>query len=70
MTDKTRLGAQKIDKTHAILRYLRPDGTPIGRLPGFAQNRYEIIALYRLMVLTRSFDEQAVALQRTGRLGT
>lgn len=70
MTDKTRPGAAKIGKTHAILRYLRPDGTPIGRLPGFARNRKEIAALYRLMVLTRSFDEQAVALQRTGRLGT
>jgi pyruvate dehydrogenase E1 component alpha subunit len=60
----------KVGKTHAILRYLRPDGTSIGGLPGFAQDRQEIIALFRLMVLTRSFDEQAIALQRTGRLGT
>jgi pyruvate dehydrogenase E1 component alpha subunit len=60
----------KIGETHVILRYLRPDGTSIGGLPGFARNRKEMAALYRLMVLTRSFDEQASALQRRGRLGT
>ena len=30
----------------------------------------ELIALYRAMVLTRTFDAKAIALQRTGRLGT
>ncbi len=70
MTDRTVSGAAKTGRTHAILRYLRPDGTAIGGLPGFAGDRKEMAALYRLMVLTRSFDEQAIALQRTGRLGT
>lgn len=69
MTHKTTPGA-KVGKTHAILRFLRPDGTSIGGLPGFAHNRKEMAELYRLMVLTRTFDEQAIALQRTGRLGT
>ncbi len=63
-------GATKVGRTHAILRYLRPDGTAIGKLPAFAGDRQQMIALYRLMVLTRTFDEQAIALQRTGRLGT
>jgi len=67
---RTDPSATKTGRTHAILRYLRPNGTAIGGLPGFAENRQEIVALYRLMVLTRSFDEQAIALQRTGRLGT
>src|SRR5579863_6192327 len=29
-----------------------------------------LVALYRAMVLTRTFDAKAIALQRTGRLGT
>ncbi|HSG96234.1 MAG TPA: thiamine pyrophosphate-dependent enzyme, partial [Afifellaceae bacterium] len=70
MAVRTEPGATKTGRTHAILRYLRPDGTAIGGLPGFAENRREMVALYRLMVLTRRFDEQAIALQRTGRLGT
>jgi pyruvate dehydrogenase E1 component alpha subunit len=39
-------------------------------LPDFARDRLGLFALYRGMVLTRIFDEKAVALQRTGRLGT
>jgi pyruvate dehydrogenase E1 component alpha subunit len=35
-----------------------------------AYTRTELRAMYRLMVLTRAFDKKAVALQRTGQLGT
>ncbi len=49
---------------------LDPAGNTIGPLPAFAQNTDELVRLYRAMVLTRSFDAKAVALQRTGRLGT
>lgn len=49
---------------------LAPDGTPLGDLPAFARDRATLVALYRWMVLTRAFDAKAVALQRTGRLGT
>ncbi len=45
----------------------RPSGDP---LPAFAHDRAALVALYRAMVLTRTFDAKAVALQRTGRLGT
>lgn len=51
-------------------RYLAPDGKPVGPLPAFAEDREQVLALYRGMVLTRTFDAKAVALQRTGRLGT
>ena len=51
-------------------RYLAPDGTVAGELPGFAADTASLIALYRAMVLTRTFDLKAVSLQRTGRLGT
>ena len=39
-------------------------------LPGFARDGETLTALYAAMVRTRSFDARAVALQRTGRLGT
>ncbi len=50
--------------------YLSPDGVAMRSLPRFAADADQLRALYRGMVLTRSFDLKAVALQRTGRLGT
>lgn len=50
--------------------YLAPNGEIASELPGFARDPQEVIALYRGMVLLRSLDAKAVALQRTGRLGT
>lgn len=52
------------------LRYIGPDGAPVVALPEFAGDREIMTGLYRWMVLTRTFDNRAVALQRTGRLGT
>jgi hypothetical protein len=51
-------------------RFLDPKGRPVRPLPDFARDRAELVALYRAMVLARTFDAKAVALQRTGRLGT
>jgi len=53
-----------------LTRYLDPEGHPLGPLPAFAANPADLLPLYRAMVLTRAFDDKAVALQRTGRLGT
>src|SRR6478672_11369516 len=50
--------------------YLAPDGTVLGKVPDFAADIPSLTALYRAMVLTRTFDLKAVSLQRTGRLGT
>jgi 2-oxoisovalerate dehydrogenase E1 component alpha subunit len=50
--------------------YLAPDGSINRPLPAFASDANLLISLYRAMVLLRSFDRKAVALQRTGRLGT
>jgi 2-oxoisovalerate dehydrogenase E1 component alpha subunit len=50
--------------------YLAPDGSVSRQLPAFAANTDLLAALYRAMVLARAFDLKAVALQRTGRLGT
>lgn len=49
---------------------LDSSGQLTGDLPEFAMSRDEVVRLYRQMVLTRAFDAKAIALQRTGRLGT
>lgn len=51
-------------------RFIGNDGNVEAELPDFARNAEMLAALYRGMVRTRLFDEKAVALQRTGRLGT
>src|SRR6266849_9156969 len=50
--------------------YLAADGTVLRSLPRFAADTGLLVALYRAMVLARTFDLKAVSLQRTGRLGT
>ncbi|BBB98959.1 2-oxoisovalerate dehydrogenase E1 component alpha subunit [Bradyrhizobium japonicum] len=50
--------------------YLAPDGSIERPLPAFATDAKLLVELYRSMVLLRLFDRKAVALQRTGRLGT
>ena len=58
----------KIDLPYT--RYLAPDGRLTGELPTWADDFNLLTRLYRQMVLTRLFDQKAVALQRTGRIGT
>ena len=62
----TTVGSFQID----FLQVLNREGKPVQPLPAFAQEAQALIALYRAMVLTRAFDAKAVALQRTGKLGT
>ena len=50
--------------------YLAPDGQVSRDLPAFASDKGVLIDMYRAMALARSFDLNAVSLQRTGRLGT
>jgi 2-oxoisovalerate dehydrogenase E1 component alpha subunit len=51
-------------------QFLDASGTAIAELPESARDPQALIPLYRAMVLTRRFDAKAIALQRTGRLGT
>lgn len=51
-------------------RFLDPEGRMVGELPAWADDFNLLSELYRRMVLTRLFDQKAVALQRTGRIGT
>jgi len=69
MTDRQRQStAAEFSIAYSV--YLDRDGTVPGGLPAFARSPEQLVPLYRAMVLTRLFDEKAVALQRTGRLGT
>jgi pyruvate dehydrogenase E1 component alpha subunit len=56
--------------TISSTRFLDPLGGTVAPLPEFARESAALFALYRAMVLTRTFDAKAIALQRTGRLGT
>ncbi|HEX5418833.1 MAG TPA: pyruvate dehydrogenase (acetyl-transferring) E1 component subunit alpha [Gammaproteobacteria bacterium] len=51
-------------------RFVDEHGRALAALPAFADDPAELRALYRGCVLTRLFDAKAVALQRTGQLGT
>ena len=53
-----------------LVRYLGPEGETLLPLPEFTRDPDLLVALYRSMVLTRAFDTKAIALQRTGKLGT
>jgi 2-oxoisovalerate dehydrogenase E1 component alpha subunit len=49
---------------------LNATGEVVAPLPEFANNPDTIKELYRVMVLARLFDKKAIALQRTGKMGT
>jgi pyruvate dehydrogenase E1 component alpha subunit len=51
-------------------RFLTPEAQLAGNAPAFCADRAQLIALYRAMTRTRVFDAKAIALQRTGRMGT
>ena len=53
------------------LQYLGADGRLVREdLPEFALDRRNLVDLLKKMLYVRSFDSKAVALQRTGKLGT
>ncbi|HLV78331.1 MAG TPA: pyruvate dehydrogenase (acetyl-transferring) E1 component subunit alpha [Marinobacter sp.] len=56
----------RVDRT----RYLDDRGAPLGELPPQAGDAGRVLAAYRNMVLARTFDAKAIALQRTGKCGT
>jgi 2-oxoisovalerate dehydrogenase E1 component alpha subunit len=53
------------------LQYLDAEGALIrSDLPEFAQDTAQLVDLYKRMTFLRVFDSKAIALQRTGKLGT
>lgn len=53
-----------------LTRFLDQEGVALAPLPASAGDAEELRGLYRLMVETRAVDRKAIALQRTGQLGT
>jgi 2-oxoisovalerate dehydrogenase E1 component alpha subunit len=51
-------------------QYLDAEGAAIEALPACADDHAELVRMYRMMVLARTFDTKAVNLQRIGKLGT
>jgi 2-oxoisovalerate dehydrogenase E1 component alpha subunit len=51
-------------------RYLNPAGEIEQPVPDFAMQKDVMLAIYRNMQLSRAFDKKAIALQRTGKIGT
>jgi len=56
--------------TIEAFQVLDEKGDVVAPLPDFAKDPAALAAMYRAMVLTRAFDAKAVAMQRTGKLGT
>ncbi len=52
------------------LQYLKPDGTLAAPLPPAVGNASTLLPLFKQMLFVRTFDTKAIALQRTGKLGT
>lgn len=52
------------------IQLLSEKGELCGDLPNFARNHETLVFLYQQMVLARTFDKKAIALQRTGKMGT
>ena len=58
---------------HFEIKYhqcINEKGETVNSLPAVAEDFECLKSIYRIMVLARTFDNQAIQLQRTGRLGT
>ena len=51
-------------------QYLNAQGTLTQSLPQWAEDKEVLLTLYKNMTLARVFDAKAIALQRTGKMGT
>lgn len=65
----------KMQKTVATFeinyrQLLNEAGELLGPLPDCVKDPEHLVAMYKMMLQTRSFDAKAIALQRTGKLGT
>src|SRR3546814_17217079 len=52
------------------LQYLDPDGKAVAELPKAFKDPKALLPLFKQMLYVRTFDTKAIALQRTGKLGT
>ncbi|MCF6323764.1 MAG: pyruvate dehydrogenase (acetyl-transferring) E1 component subunit alpha [Gammaproteobacteria bacterium] len=68
MTNEEKKCIAQFEIHHTQL--LNQAGERVGPLPDFATSYETLLTLYRTMVQTRTFDSKAIALQRTGKMGT
>jgi pyruvate dehydrogenase E1 component alpha subunit len=68
----TDVPARNIVATYEIeyLQYLGPDGKLVAELPPAFRDARALLPLFKQMLFVRVFDTKAIALQRTGKLGT
>ncbi|MGO1072160.1 pyruvate dehydrogenase (acetyl-transferring) E1 component subunit alpha [Lysobacter sp. CA199] len=52
------------------LQYLGIDGKPVAEIPSAFKDPNTLLPLFKQMLFVRTFDTKAIALQRTGKLGT
>ncbi|MGO4778988.1 pyruvate dehydrogenase (acetyl-transferring) E1 component subunit alpha, partial [Lysobacter sp. 2RAB21] len=52
------------------LQYLGADGKPVAEIPAAFKDANTLLPLFKQMLFVRTFDTKAIALQRTGKLGT
>ncbi len=52
------------------LQYLGPDGALVAQPPAAFADPAALLPLFKQMLFVRTFDSKAIALQRTGKLGT
>lgn len=72
-----QVAVKEMNVTSVVARFeipytqiLNDKGELCDELPSFAQDKIRLLNLYRIMVRTRLFDKKAIALQRTGKMGT
>lgn len=54
----------------AFTQFINEQGEACAALPAFAKDKQVLHSLYQTMVRARVFDKKAIALQRTGKMGT
>lgn len=54
----------------AYYQFINEQGNPVAEMPVWAKDPKHLTALYQIMVEARAFDKKAIALQRTGKMGT
>ncbi|WP_423202098.1 pyruvate dehydrogenase (acetyl-transferring) E1 component subunit alpha [Legionella fairfieldensis] len=52
------------------MQFINENGEPCNSLPSLINDQSILKELYRVMVRARTFDKKAIALQRTGKMGT
>ena len=67
---KTYSYQERLSFNISFIQFLKPDGTLAKDLPEALIEKDSVLKAYETMVMARAFDHKAIALQRTGKMGT